>query len=81
VTEAADGLDAVKALEDAAFDLIVSDLRMPRADGFAVLRKAQEPSVRTPVVILTAARRSPIAWRPCARERSTSWSSRSMPRS
>jgi two-component system NtrC family response regulator len=54
VTEAADGLDAVKALEDAAFDLIVSDLRMPRADGFAVLRKAQEPSVRTPVVILTA---------------------------
>ena len=54
VTEAADGVDAMQALDSAAFDLVVSDLRMPRADGFAVLRKAQEPSVRTPVVILTA---------------------------
>ena len=54
VTEAADGVDAIQALDGAAFDLVVSDLRMPRADGFAVLRKAQEPSVRTPVVILTA---------------------------
>jgi Response regulator containing CheY-like receiver, AAA-type ATPase, and DNA-binding domains len=54
VTEAVDGADAVKALDGSAFDLVVSDLRMPRADGFAVLRKAQEPSLRTPVVILTA---------------------------
>ncbi|MGA9653942.1 MAG: response regulator, partial [Polyangia bacterium] len=54
VTEASDGVDAVKALDAGAFDLVVSDLRMPRADGFAVLRKAQEPSVRAPVVILTA---------------------------
>jgi DNA-binding NtrC family response regulator len=27
---------------------------MPHADGFAVLRKAQEPALRTPVIILTA---------------------------
>jgi len=54
VTEAADGIDAVKVLDGSAYDLVVSDLSMPRADGFVVLRKAQEPSLRTPVVILTA---------------------------
>jgi DNA-binding NtrC family response regulator len=54
VTEASDGQEAIKTLDGGSFDLVVSDLRMPRADGFAVLRKAQEPAVRTPVVILTA---------------------------
>ncbi|HEX7599283.1 MAG TPA: sigma-54 dependent transcriptional regulator [Polyangia bacterium] len=54
VTEASDGQEAIKTLDNGSFDLVVSDLRMPRADGFAVLRKAQEPAVRTPVVILTA---------------------------
>ena len=54
VTEAGDGLEAVKALDGGGFDLVVSDLRMPKADGFAVLRKAQEPPTRTPVIILTA---------------------------
>ncbi len=54
VTEAVDGVDAAKALDGGAFDLVVSDLGMPRADGFAVLRKAHEPNLRTPVVILTA---------------------------
>jgi DNA-binding NtrC family response regulator len=54
VTEAPDGQEAVRALEGGGFDLVVSDLRMPREDGFAVLRKAQESAVRTPVIILTA---------------------------
>ena len=54
VTEAEDGQEAIKTLDGGGFDLVVSDLRMPRADGFAVLRKAQEPTLRTPVIILTA---------------------------
>ena len=54
VTEAGDGQEAIKTLDGGGFDLVVSDLRMPRADGFAVLRKAQEPTLRTPVIILTA---------------------------
>jgi len=37
-----------------SFAIVISDLRMPNADGFAVLRKAQEPALRTPVIILTA---------------------------
>jgi two-component system response regulator AtoC len=54
VSEAADGQEAIHALDAGGFDLVVSDLRMPRADGFAVVRKAQETAVRTPVIILTA---------------------------
>ena len=52
--EAADGLEAIKALDGGAFDLVVSDLRMPRADGFAVLRKAREPGHHVPVIMVTA---------------------------
>src|SRR5512140_3432562 len=54
VTEAADGLEASHAIDAGGLDLVISDLRMPKADGFAVLRKAQEAAHRVPVIILTA---------------------------
>jgi two-component system NtrC family response regulator len=54
VVEASDGLDAARIMDADSFDAVVSDLRMPRADGFAVLHKAQEPPRSMPVVILTA---------------------------
>jgi len=57
VVEAADGLEAIRTLEAGGFDLVVSDLGMPKADGFAVLHKAQEPASRTPTIILTASTR------------------------
>jgi len=40
VTEAADGEAAVKALDGFAFDVIVSDLRLPGVDGRAVIETA-----------------------------------------
>jgi DNA-binding NtrC family response regulator len=54
VTEAADGAEAIKAIDAGGLDLVVSDLRMPKADGFAVLRRAQEAAHRVSVIILTA---------------------------
>jgi len=54
VVEAADGAEAIRAIEVGGFDLVISDLRMPHEDGFAVLRKAQDSTVRIPVIILTA---------------------------
>lgn len=54
VVEASDGLDAARIMDADSFDAVVSDLSMPRADGFAVLHKAQEFARSTPVVILTA---------------------------
>jgi two-component system, NtrC family, response regulator AtoC len=52
--EAGDGLEGIRALEGGGFDLVVSDLRMPKADGLAVLRKAREVPQRVPVIVLTA---------------------------
>jgi two-component system response regulator AtoC len=54
VTECSDGAEATSALERHAFDLVISDLSMPIADGLAVLRKARSVAPGTPVVILTA---------------------------
>jgi two-component system response regulator AtoC len=54
VTEAADGVEAGHVIDAGGLDLVISDLRMPKADGFSVLRKAQEAAHRVPVIILTA---------------------------
>lgn len=37
VREAVDGLDAIGALQAEAFDLIITDLSMPRVDGVSAL--------------------------------------------
>jgi DNA-binding NtrC family response regulator len=52
--EAHDGSQAIAALESESFDLVVTDLRMPNQDGFAVVRRARELPAHTPAVVLTA---------------------------
>jgi two-component system cell cycle response regulator DivK len=42
VIEAADGEEAVCQARDAAPDLLLVDIHMPRLDGFGVLRKLRE---------------------------------------
>jgi DNA-binding NtrC family response regulator len=54
VTTAEDGVDAAGKLGATPFDLVLTDLRMPRADGFAVIRSVHEIQPKTPVVVLTA---------------------------
>jgi two-component system response regulator AtoC len=54
VVEAADGRFAIDELSSHEFDVIVTDLSMPRADGFEVLRRAREVRPKTPVIVLTA---------------------------
>jgi two-component system response regulator AtoC len=58
VVEAEDGQSAIDVLAGRAskptFDLVITDLRMPRADGFEVLARVRERLPRTPVIILTA---------------------------
>jgi len=53
ITTAVDGEDAIRLLRQDKFDLVLADIKMPRADGFEVLRtvKAEQPSVR--VIMLT----------------------------
>ncbi|MFA5171541.1 MAG: hybrid sensor histidine kinase/response regulator [Sulfuriferula sp.] len=56
VTTAVDGVDAYTTLKTGAFDLIVSDVEMPRMDGFDLTAKvrADKQLANLPVVLVTA---------------------------
>ncbi|HCV77521.1 MULTISPECIES: response regulator transcription factor [Pseudomonas] len=49
-----DGENAVHALREEGFDLVVLDLGLPRLDGIQVLRQSRANGLTTPVLILTA---------------------------
>src|ERR1035441_9112447 len=51
---AADGLEALERLESFDADVIVTDLVMPRMDGFELLRRLKEQGDLTPAIALTA---------------------------
>src|ERR1700758_4962481 len=54
VTAVADGAAALEAVDSHDFDLVLSDLRMPGADGLAILRRVREVSPQTLVLLMTA---------------------------
>ncbi len=56
VTTAVDGIDAYTALKTGTFDLVVSDVEMPRMDGFDLTAKlrADKQLAQMPVVLVTA---------------------------
>jgi DNA-binding NtrC family response regulator len=55
ITDAADGEEAIRHIrENDSFDVIVSDVKMPNADGNAVLKEAVANHPRSKVVLITA---------------------------
>lgn len=54
VTLAVDGASAIHHLTTEVYDLVLTDIRMPGADGFEVLRFAKGKSPGTAVVLMTA---------------------------
>lgn len=54
VTKAADGLEAMGVLEHRSFDLVISDIRMPGADGMTLFRKIRSDAPDTDVILVTA---------------------------
>jgi DNA-binding NtrC family response regulator len=54
VTATADGAAALAALDGQEFDLVISDLRMPGADGLTVLSHTREVAPQTLVLLMTA---------------------------
>src|SRR4051812_46645854 len=54
VSEAKDGAEALDFLDNAHFDLVLSDIRMPRVDGVAVLTHLRAISPGTPFIVLSA---------------------------
>ncbi len=54
VRVAFDGLSAMEATKTAPPELIVSDVNMPRLDGFALCKRLREAGVTIPIVLLTS---------------------------
>jgi len=54
VVQAADGAEALQHIAREGFDLLVTDLKMPRVDGMAVLQRARVEQPDMEVIMLTA---------------------------
>ena len=54
VTEASDGEEAISHINKEMFDLVITDLRMPKADGMAVLKAVKSSFPETVVLVITA---------------------------
>jgi DNA-binding NtrC family response regulator len=48
------GVEALRRLRTERFDAVVTDLRMPDMDGFAVLRASRNLDPSRPVILMTA---------------------------
>jgi response regulator RpfG family c-di-GMP phosphodiesterase len=53
VATAYNGADALRLLRKEPFDLVLSDIRMPKLDGIGLLRKVTECSLDVDVILLT----------------------------
>jgi DNA-binding NtrC family response regulator len=53
VEEAADGAEAIQKIRDGAHDLILCDIKMPKADGLEVLAAAKELRPDVPFILIS----------------------------
>jgi DNA-binding NtrC family response regulator len=53
IVTAENGLEAIHAVKENRFDLVITDLKMPGANGIEVLRRAREVNPAVQVIIIT----------------------------
>ena len=51
---AADGQEALDKLTAEPFSVLITDLKMPRMDGFELLRRLPAENIQVPAIVLTA---------------------------
>lgn len=54
VKEVGDGKEALDAVDAEYFDLIISDIMMPRMDGYTLVHELREAGNTTPILMITA---------------------------
>jgi DNA-binding NtrC family response regulator len=54
VDEAVDGVDALEKIESKGYDLVVTDIQMPRMDGLELLEKIRQRAAPPKVIVITA---------------------------
>lgn len=52
--EAEDGLQAVEAFDEGHFDIVITDIKLPKSNGMAVLAHVKEKDPDLPVIVITA---------------------------
>lgn len=53
VTQAIDGADGLKQVSQGQFDLIITDVLMPNADGIEMLMELKSTGVKTPILAMS----------------------------
>jgi len=51
---AGNGVEGLEMLEKKAYDVVISDIKMPKMDGLALLEKMEEKKIASPVIFITA---------------------------
>jgi len=54
VTTVGNGLEAIQALENTHFDLVITDYRMPKLNGAGLVKIVQEKYPDLPVLVISA---------------------------
>jgi DNA-binding NtrC family response regulator len=54
VVPARDGAEGIKKLADGSISLVLTDLKLPKKDGFEVLKAVKEENPLLPVIVMTA---------------------------
>lgn len=54
VTEVSNGKEALHAIDDEHYDLVISDIMMPEMDGYELVRTLREAGHTTPILMITA---------------------------
>ncbi|MBN1830315.1 MAG: sigma-54-dependent Fis family transcriptional regulator [Deltaproteobacteria bacterium] len=52
--QAGDGQEALERLSATPFDMVITDIRMPRMDGMELLSRVQKAKISCPVIFITA---------------------------
>ncbi len=50
---AVDGTEAIEMMDAKAYDLVITDMLMPRQDGFAVVAHVKENAPNTKIIVMT----------------------------
>ncbi|HNY64346.1 MAG TPA: response regulator [Deltaproteobacteria bacterium] len=53
VHTARDGVDALKFMESETMDVVISDIHMPRMDGYTLMTEIKTRYPETPIVLIT----------------------------
>lgn len=54
VDDFSDGKDALNAIFDTKYDLLLLDIRVPSISGFEIVKYVREANISTPIIILTS---------------------------